>query len=164
VDFFFDREDVSMQTRVGAFLCSALLFVPLFVQADSGSSSDNLREKKPEATSDYDAGYKHLKAGEYTAAIQAFKRAIKSNPNHAMAYNNMAYSYRKLGKYDEAIPLYEKALKIDPNLAEAHEYMGEALLAVGRVEDAKKHLAILEKLDPKLADELRAEIARRQRS
>ena len=106
----------------------------------------------------------HLKDGKYKAAIKSFKRAIKENPNHAMAYNNMAYSYRKLGQFDEAIALYEKALAIDPNLAEAHEYMGEALIAVGRIEDAKKHLAILEKLDPKLAEELREEITRHQRS
>jgi tetratricopeptide (TPR) repeat protein len=158
-----------MTTRILTLLCSVLLCVPLFVQADAGgpSGSTSSWEKKPDpkpATSDYDTGYKLLKAGDYKAAIKAFKRAIKANPNHAMAYNNMAYSYRKLGKFDDAIPLYEKALAIDPNLAEAHEYMGEALLAVGRVEDAKKHLAILEKLDPKLAEELRTEIARHQRS
>ena len=157
-----------MKTRLMTFVYCLLLFVPLVVQADAGpSGSDSSLEKQPDpkqAASDYDTGYKHLKAGDYKAAIKAFKRVVKANPNHAMAYNNMAYSYRKLGKFDDAIPLYEKALAIDPNLAEAHEYMGEALIAVGRIDDAKKHLAILEKLDPKLAEELRAEILRRQRS
>jgi tetratricopeptide (TPR) repeat protein len=157
-----------MKSRILTLLCSMFLLLPLFVYADSGGGgSDSPMGNKPDpgpAVSDYDTGYKHLKAGNYKAAIKAFKRAIKEDPKHAMAYNNMAYSHRKLGQFDEAITLYEKALAIDPNLAEAHEYMGEALIAVGRIDDAKKHLAILETLDPKLAEELRAELLRRQRS
>jgi tetratricopeptide (TPR) repeat protein len=113
---------------------------------------------------DYEAGYQQLKAGEYKAAIKAFKRVIDANPNHAMAYNNMAYSYRKLGKFKHAISLYEKALTLEPDLPEAHEYIGEAFIALGRIDEAKKHLAILEKLDPRLAEELRAELTRQNRS
>ena len=156
-----------MKLRILTLLCGVLLLVPLGVGADSGDVSDNPwnQQAKPEqVTADYDAGYRHLKAGNYKAAIKAFKRVVRANENHAMAYTNMAYSYRKLGKYRRAVKLYNKALAIDPNLAEAHEYIGEALLALGKMDAAKKHLAILEKLNPKLAAELRADIARNDRS
>lgn len=156
-----------MNLRTLIMLCSLLVLVPLGTGADSGSSPDNPWNKQvdpQQVTADYDAGYRQLKAGDYKAAIKSFKRVIDANPDHAMAYTNMAYSYRKLGDYKRAVSLYEKALKLEPNLPEAHEYMGEALLALGKVEEAKKHLAILEKLDPKMAEELRTEIARRERS
>jgi tetratricopeptide (TPR) repeat protein len=156
-----------MRTRAIMLLWCLLLLVPLSVGADSGDSSDNPWNQQvdpKQVKADYDIGYRQLKAGEYKAAIKAFKRVIKVNPKHAMAYTNMAYSYRKLGKYSRAVKLYNKALKLEPNLPEAHEYMGEALLALGRIEEAKKHLAILEKLDPKMAEELRTDIARHERS
>ena len=105
-----------MKIRILTLLCSTSSAPPLFVYADSGGGGSDRPDKSDPgaAVSDYDTGYKHLKDGKYKAAIKSFKRAIKDNPNHAMAYNNMAYSYRKLGQLDEAIPLYEKALAIDP--------------------------------------------------
>ena len=155
-----------MPVRTLTLLCS-LLLLPLVAGADSGNGSDDPFNQPVDAaqvTADYDAGYRQVKAGSYKAAIKSFKRVVRANPDHAMAYTNMAYAYRKLGRYAKAVKLYKKALRLEPNLAEAHEYMGEALLALGKVEAAKRHLAILERLDPKLAEDLRADIARHQRS
>jgi tetratricopeptide (TPR) repeat protein len=148
-------------------LCGLLFLVPTRGHTDAGSSTDNPWNKQvdpQQVTADYESGYRQVQAGDYKAAIKSFKRVLDANPNHALAYTNMAYSYRKLGDYKRAVSLYEKALALEPNLPEAHEYMGEALLALGRIEEAQKHLLILEKLDPKLAEELREEIARRKRS
>jgi tetratricopeptide (TPR) repeat protein len=146
-----------------------LLLIPALAGADAGDGGGSERESRwqrqanpLQVQTDYETGYRHVKAGQYKEAIKVFKRVLKEDPKHAMAYTNMAYSHRKLGQYDQAISLYEKALKLEPNLAEAHEYMGEALLALGKVDEAKQHLAILEQLDPKLAEELRAEIARQR--
>ncbi len=156
-----------MRQGLLTLLCSLLLLVPLGAGADSGDPSQNPwnREASPaEIQADYEEGHRLLKAGDYKRAIKAFKRVIRANDQHAMAYTNMAYSYRKLGEYKRAVRLYEKALEIDPKLPEAHEYMGEALVALGRIDEAKKHLAILEGLNPKLAEDLRASIRRHDRS
>jgi len=152
-------------------LCGSLLLVaPAVTQADAGggnggSSSrwDSPQEKQTrpqKAQTEYETGYRYLKAGEYQKAIKSFESVIKENPSHALAYSNMGYSYRKLKQYDKAIELYGKALLLDPKLAEAHEYIGEAYLEIGNIAEAKQHLTILQTLDPKLAEELRAEIAR----
>jgi tetratricopeptide (TPR) repeat protein len=153
--------------RILTLFLVLLVLGSVSVYADAGNGSDNSFNEQvnpAKVKADYEAGYRLLKAGDYKAAIKSFKQVIKSDPNHAMAYTNMAYSYRKLGRYRKAVKLYEKALAIEPNLAEAHEYMGEALLGLGKVEEAKKHLAILERLDPRLAEELRADIQRHERS
>lgn len=158
---------VSSILRVLAVLCATMCLAPWSVSADGGDSADTTFNKQvnPEqVTAAYTDGYQRLKAGQYQGAIEAFKRVIQLNDQHAMAYTNMAYSYRKLGKYQRAVKFYKKALAIEPNLAEAHEYMGAALLAMGEVKQAKEHLAALEKLDNKLAESLRAEIARHDRS
>ncbi|ETX07545.1 MAG: hypothetical protein ETSY2_10580 [Candidatus Entotheonella gemina] len=157
---------ISPILRVLTVLCVYLLLGPLSASADGGSSDNDFNKQvSPEqVTAAYEDGYRRMKAGQYQDAIQAFKRVIQLNDQHAMAYTNMAYSFRKLGKYRRAVKLYKKALAIEPNLAEAHEYMGAALLAMGKVKKAKAHLAVLEKLDNKLAESLRAEIARHDRS
>lgn len=150
------------------FCSGVLLLSPFRVGADSGGPSgggpygtpQEETAKPPQVQSEYEAGYRNLKAGEYKKAIRSFEKVLKENPFHALAYSNMGYSYRKLGQYEKAIELYDKALAIEPNLAEAHEYIGEAYLCMGKLDEAQKHLTILEKLDPKLADTLRAEIAR----
>jgi len=160
-----------MNLRTCIVLCGLLLLAPLSAHADAGGGGNgggadpwNKQVDPQQVKTDYDAGYRQLKAGDYKAAIKSFKRVLDADSNHAMAYTNMAYSYRKLGDYKRSVSLYTKALKIEPNLPEAHEYMGEALLGMGKVEEAKKHLAILERLDPKMAEELRNEIARHDRS
>lgn len=157
---------ISPVLRGLVILCAFMLFIPLSASADSGSSDNDFNQQvSPEqVTAAYQDGYQRMKTGQYQDAIEAFKRVIQLNDQHAMAYTNMAYSYRKLGKYRRVVKLYKKALAIEPNLAEAHEYMGAALLAMSKVKQAKKHLAALEKLDNKLAESLRAEIARHDRS
>src|SRR6266849_953051 len=156
-------------------LCGGLLLVaPLLARADAGGANggsssrwDRPQEKQAspqKVQAEYETGYRYLEAGEYKKAIKSFESVLKENPSHAMAYSNMGYSYRKLKQYDKALELYGKALRIDPNLAEAHEYMGEAYLELGNIAEAKQHLTILEKLNPKLAEELRAEIARYDKS
>ena len=156
-----------MTCQVLILLCTLLLSIPLSVSADGGDSSDNPFNQQVDpvkVTAAYDSGYRQMKAGNYADAISDFKTVIKLNPEHAMAFTNMAYSYRRLGKFKRAVKMYKKALAIEPNLAEAHEYMGAALLELGKVDRAKQHLAILEKLDPKLAQSLREDIARKERS
>lgn len=148
-------------------LCGLCLLLPALASADAGngggSSPSSTAPNPQQITANYDTGYRALQAGDYKAAIRAFQKVLDADPNHAMAYTNMAYSYRRLGNYKKAIGLYNKALALHPDLAEAHEYLGAALAATGKIADAKRHLTILEKLNPELAEELRVEIAKHER-
>jgi pentatricopeptide repeat protein len=79
------------------------------VYADGGDGADN-SSNNPSASvdvkADYETGYRLLKDGDYKSAIKSFKQVIDEEPEHAMAYTNMAYAYRKLGRYEKAVRLY----------------------------------------------------------
>ena len=152
-----------MRRIILVLMCTLLLSFPMSTLGNEGGMTEG-SALDPLAQSDYDAAFALMKTGRFLQAIEAFRKVIARDPNHAMAYTNMAYSYRRMGQHERAIRLYRKALDLQPDLAEAHEYMGEALLTVGKVSEAKSHLAILEDLDADLAEELRAKIARHDSS
>ena len=82
-------------------VCGGLLLVtPLVAQADAGGNGGgNSRLDKPPAKSasplkvqtEYETGYRYLKAGEYKKAIKSFEGVLKETPSHALAYSNMGY-------------------------------------------------------------------------
>jgi tetratricopeptide (TPR) repeat protein len=57
--------------------------------------------------------------GDIEAAIDSFKQALKIEPDHANAYNNMGVTLMDKGDLEAAIESYEEALKIKPDYAEA---------------------------------------------
>jgi Tfp pilus assembly protein PilF len=86
-------------------LCGLCLLFPALVSADAGnggSSSSSPAPNPQKVTADYDTGYRALQAGDYKVAIRAFQQVLDADPNHAMAYTNMAYSYRQLGNYKKS--------------------------------------------------------------
>ena len=47
-------------------------------------------------------------------ALEAFREAVKAEPNYASAYNYLGLTYKKLGLYDEAAQAYVKAIQLQP--------------------------------------------------
>ncbi len=75
-------------------------------------------------------------AGQYGAAILAWKELASTNPDDARIQNNLGAALARSGRYAEAIPQYEKALVLNPLYHTIHNNLGQALLAVGRPDDA----------------------------
>ena len=82
-------------------------------------------------------------AGDYAAAVDAYRAFLKLRPDEAGARSNLGAALVKLGRYDEAIEEYQKAKKLLPgdprigmNLALAYEKSGQ-------VREASKKLATL---------------------
>lgn len=59
--------------------------------------------------------------GNYTAAIEEYKKVIKENPNDASIYNMIGDLYAKLGVYEEALKNYAEAARIYES-QELYEY------------------------------------------
>jgi len=67
-----------------------------------------------------------IKSGMYKVAIEAYKQAIRIDPDYAEGYNNLGIAYISSGMYKEAIASSRQAIKIDPDYADAHNNLGVA--------------------------------------
>ena len=83
--------------------------------------------------------------------IWSSNKAIESNPNNPMAYNNRGSAYMIMGKRDLAISDYTKALEIDPKYAEAYFSRGMAFCIMRQYDKAISDLDNAVEIDPRHA-------------
>ena len=81
--------------------------------------------------------------GQFEAAINSYKTALKIKPDNTEAYNNLGKLYYNMGiaqqeegDTEAAIGSFRKALKVEPNLAEAHFSIANAQKKQGDLEAA----------------------------
>ena len=101
----------------------------------------------------------HLVSDEPERALEAFRRELRSSPNHYHAMLQIAYELIKQGRYEEARPHAEKGTELAPNLFAAHNALGRILLETG---EAERAIQVLETAKRLAADspEVRFSLAR----
>ena len=82
-------------------------------------------------------------AGDYAAAVDAYRAFLKLRPHDAAARSNLGAALVKLGRYQEAIGEYQKAEKLLPGDARIGMNLALAYEKSGRVREASKKLATL---------------------
>jgi tetratricopeptide (TPR) repeat protein len=93
------------------------------------------------------------------AALEEFRRELRSSPNHVHAMLQIAYEHMKQGKYEEARPQVERARDLAPNLFAAHYAAGRVYLETGNIEGAIQSFETGVKLAPD-SPEVRFSLAR----
>jgi tetratricopeptide (TPR) repeat protein len=88
----------------------------------------------------YNTARDALQRSDYTAAVDAFSRAIGVDPNMAQAYVGRATAYVYEGNLQGAIADFNRALQIDPNLPEALYNRGVLLAQSGDAQGAIRDL------------------------
>lgn len=88
---------------------------------DSGKSSSN---EIKDAEHYLILGHSNLRAGRHQEAVDAFKEAIKVEPDNAEAYHILGIEYAKSGMYKEAAESHKQAIRIKPDCAESHYMLG----------------------------------------
>jgi tetratricopeptide (TPR) repeat protein len=75
-------------------------------------------------------------AGDLTAAIASYERAIAADPEYASAHYNLALAHLKCPRYSEAETGFRAALRLRGNFPEAWVGLADTLEALGRDEEA----------------------------
>ena len=65
------------------------------------------------------------------------RKALKLNPNYAIAHANLGWILRDLGKLKEAELYTRKALEVNPNIANAYANLGGILRDLGKLKEAE---------------------------
>ncbi len=72
-------------------------------------------------------GDAHYERGEFSQAINAYKKALEIHPDEIL-YMNIGNAYCSMDQFDEGIPYLEKSLEINPNYDRARKNL-EAIRA-----------------------------------
>jgi GT2 family glycosyltransferase/Tfp pilus assembly protein PilF len=87
--------------------------------------------------------------GEYTEALNVWRKAIELKPNDAVAFMNMGFAFLMLKQYDKVVEYSKKAMDLDPDLREAVLNYSAAEMIAG---DVKKAISTLENILEKNID------------
>jgi tetratricopeptide (TPR) repeat protein len=76
--------------------------------------------------------------GDYTGAVNAFKRVIDKQPKWVFAINELGIAYRKLENYNDAKSAFRRAVSIDDKYVIAYYNLAEAEFRSGNLGEAQK--------------------------
>jgi len=92
------------------------------------------------------------KSDRYEEAIEAYKQAIRIDPDYADAHLNLGAVYKKSGMYKEAMEAYKQAIRIDPDYANIHNGLGVAYDESGMYKEAMEAYKQALRIDPDYAN------------
>lgn len=71
-------------------------------------------------------------SGDYPGALAKFSAATTTEPNAALAWNNLGLTHKKMGKLVEAEQAYRKAIELEPKYPEALNNLATLRVAQGQ--------------------------------
>jgi hypothetical protein len=99
-------------------------------------------------------GFCNDNMGNYSKAIEAYKQAIRINPNDAYTYYFLGSAYYSLSLYKESIEAYKQAISINPDYIKPHFFLGISYHLIGDKSSALNEYKILRNLDINFANDL----------
>lgn len=81
-------------------------------------------------------GIKFQDAGDYNAAVDAYRAALSDDPSFAAVHDDLALAYFKQGKLDEAISEAQESARLDPTDPLVHHHLGELFDQKSQISDA----------------------------
>ena len=148
------RTASDIQEKVAATL-SALTptTAPPILTVESASIVEKLVDKVlPLSEHHVNTGVEYVEAGHHEIAIQEYTKAIRLDPDYALAYYNRGSSYAHLGEYQAAINDFDNVIQIDPDNADAYHNRGRSYDQLGERHNAINDYTKAIQLDPDYAD------------
>lgn len=84
-------------------------------KAGSGADAPFFAPASSAARADNDEGVGHYQQGHWDVAAEHFRKAVKADPNSAVAHYNLGLTLDKLGKHEDATSEFKKALELAQN-------------------------------------------------
>ncbi|MCK4407590.1 MAG: tetratricopeptide repeat protein [Bacteroidales bacterium] len=98
--------------------------------------ADMIKEWLDSAKVLYKKGLHFLWIEDHRNALNWFEKAVKKNPNYALAYYRIGYCKYILGRYNECIEAYKQAICINPDFSTAHDGLGIAYSELRRYNES----------------------------
>ena len=95
-----------------------------------------------------DAGEGHLRAGDFAAALRAFREAVAAAPDSALARSKLGVALAQQGQLDAAITEFSRAVALQPSYAPAYSNVGNAYREKGMTAEAVAAYERAVALDP----------------
>jgi tetratricopeptide (TPR) repeat protein len=93
-------------------------------------------------------GNRYAKEKQYDKAVDAFKQAIKLNPNLPTAYYGLGIAYASMGRVTDALNPLTTSVRLDPNNPLAHLNLGRVLASHRRFADGLAEMNEAKRLSP----------------
>lgn len=97
---------------------------PTFADASVFSIGDKRKRLIIQANDYLLKGVKYANKGQYSEAINEYKKAQKIFPEYAETYHNIGVVYSLKRQSNKAIKMFRKAIKVNPNNAVSHNSLG----------------------------------------
>lgn len=124
-----------------------LFLIPLVFSGCAGLNLDRFQARAvlPEGHATAASGHQHyqqgkrqLAAGSIGLAIDAFRQAVRAEPENIDALNGLAVAYDRIGRFDLSRRYYEQALGIAPGSAMLQHNFGYSLALQGKREEGRE--------------------------
>ena len=93
-----------------------------------------------------------LRKGDARSAAQAYREAIKVNPNDPGMHYNVSLALAQLGDKQGEKQELERAIQLGPNVAEPYNQLGTLYMEEGRSDEAEKEFKSAIALNPTFAE------------
>jgi Flp pilus assembly protein TadD len=97
---------------------------------------------------DFQEGWRRLRAGETAQATVPLERARRSEPSKASIREALGIAYFRLGRFAEAEAEFRAVLELSPVNDYAHYALGRCLDQLGRPVEAQGHYKLARSLRP----------------
>jgi len=82
--------------------------------------------------------FEAIRDGDFDKAAEAYRKAVKLDPESVSANYNLGSSLARSGKFTEAESHLRAAIETDPKHAAAHQALAQVLESLGRTDEARR--------------------------
>lgn len=101
-----------------------------------------------EAKLQYNQGVDYYRAGQYSSAVNSFRKAIALDANYIDAYYNLGVILQQMNNDTEALSVFKQIMVRKPNDYEAIYNAAALSYKLGQTANAKKYLALIPATSP----------------